>query len=74
MRVFSFFAVVLALCFAADKAAAQCTPAVVNGVPWSDDFDSYSAPSGIAGQGEWELWDLILPNAMRTAMSIVFQL
>ena len=41
-------------CWTALALAAATAPALAQ---WSDDFDSYQAGSGIAGQGGWGLWD-----------------
>jgi hypothetical protein len=40
------------------------SPAPVGGIdnPFSDNFDSYAAGSGIAGQGGWQLWGPTSPN------------
>ncbi len=41
-------------------AAAACAfaiPATAQTLPIVDDFDSYQAGSGIAGQGAWDAWD-----------------
>jgi hypothetical protein len=36
-------------------------PHVTDGAPWSDNFNSYAAGSGIIGQGSWEGWSGTVP-------------
>lgn len=52
--------------FTHNKAKSKDRPVMLSGVtdnPFSDNFDSYQAGTGIAGQGSWLLWDPISTDA-----------